>query len=125
MENSPLILLVEDDPGIAKVTTLILQRGGARVVHHNNGHDALMYLQSHTPDMIITDVSMPSMSGWQFLEQMQENPAQMNIPIIVLTAYADRLNKMEARLQGVDAFLSKPATPDQLWHEIKRILRLG
>lgn len=116
------ILLVEDEANIAELVTLILRPLGALVVHRSNAMDALSFLDQFTPDLIILDIGMPVMNGWQFLNQIQDDPQQNMIPVIVLTAFTDAMNRMEGQMQGVKAYLDKPVMPDQLRGVVQRIL---
>jgi CheY-like chemotaxis protein len=118
----PYILLVEDDPSIARLLELTLRSLTPKIVHRDNGQDALMLLDSETPDLIILDISMPVMTGWQFLELMQEDPDRRGIPVIILTAHNDSVNRMTGQLEGVHAYLTKPVMPQRLREEVNKVL---
>ncbi|MFW5691064.1 MAG: response regulator [Chloroflexota bacterium] len=124
MSEKPSILIVEDDEKIVQLIEVMLRDLGVEVHHRNNGQDALVYLENSIPNLIILDISMPVMTGWQFLELMNETPANRGIPVIVMTAHNDSVNRMTGQLQGVKAYLNKPVMPDDLRQQVSRILQL-
>lgn len=122
MADGPTILIVEDDKSIARIIEITLRHFNPRCDHRDNGQDALAYLDVTRPDLIILDIAMPAMTGWQFLELMRENPAHRDIPVFVITAHNDSANRMTGQLQGVDGYMSKPIEPETLRQEVAQIL---
>ena len=122
-QNSPSILIVEDDENVARLAALTLRKINVVTHYRNNGHDALQFLDQFTPELIILDINMSVMTGWQFLELMQEDSRKRQIPVIVLTALSDSTNRMVGRLQGVRAYLQKPIMPDDLRSIVMEVLQ--
>jgi DNA-binding response OmpR family regulator len=120
--TNTIILLVEDDPRIAELIQMVLRQTGGVVYHRDNAQDALSFLDQFTPDLIILDINMPVMNGWQFLEAIADDREKSAIPVIVLTAHADSTNRVVGQMQGVKALLSKPVMPEDLRRHVNQIL---
>src|SRR5688500_10696831 len=81
-------LVVDDEPDNIGVVVKLLTLLGGEVIAAENGHEGLDQARSSTPDVVLTDLSMPIMSGWEFLYQLRQDPALQHIPVIALTAHA-------------------------------------
>ncbi|MCP4750342.1 MAG: response regulator [Proteobacteria bacterium] len=111
------ILLVEDDPINQKVTSLILQKTGYRVDIANNGREAIEALQTIPYDIVLMDVQMPEMDGFEATQCIREEKADVvnpEIPIIAMTAYAMKGDKEKCLTAGMDDYTSKPINIDEL-----------
>jgi CheY-like chemotaxis protein len=107
------ILLVEDEEVVRHVTSLLLQGKGYAVSTARDGREALDLLQGKPPpDLILLDLWMPRMNGWQFREQQVRDPALAAIPVLVVSAIADTAEQAGS-LGGV-GFLQKPVAPEDL-----------
>ena len=100
------ILIVDDDPGLRSMLETVLLEEGYQVETARNGREALDRLNQFVPALILLDLMMPVMDGWQFLLEMQKLPQAATLPIIVLSANSRQSEA--ARQPGVKAFLSKP-----------------
>lgn len=114
--HNPTILIVEDTPDAAQLMQIALRRAGmSEIIHADSGRAALDFLEMYTPDVMILDIGMPDMSGWQVLEFIKARFADTMFPIIMLTAFDDPANKLIGKLQGrVFRYLTKPFVPDVL-----------
>lgn len=117
---SQLILIVDDDAELRLLYRLILEREGYTVAEAANGVDALRFLSSQTPDLIIMDVLMPLLGGEGVMRRLQQNSALDNVRTIVLTAYP-RFRNSDLFLRA-DQFLVKPVTPQQIVAAVRAIL---
>lgn len=108
---SRTILLAEDEPGFAEAMVVLLDLEGHHVLHAVNGHAALELLALNRCDLIVTDYSMPGMSGDQLVRAVRADPALRNIPIVLATAVQ---SPDPATLSAVDAYLRKPFMLDRL-----------
>jgi DNA-binding response OmpR family regulator len=108
------VLIVEDTEDIANFVLLALQQIGLEAHHANSADKALKYLETTTPDLIILDIGLPGMSGWQLLDTIQGLREQNRILVVVTTAFADPANRVVGKLQHVDAYLSKPFSLEEL-----------
>jgi two-component system alkaline phosphatase synthesis response regulator PhoP len=107
-----LILVVDDDDKLRALYRVILEREGYTVDEAANGAEALKYLSSHTPHLIILDMLMPILGGEAVLRRIQQNPALSSVCLIVLTAYPRFRDALPPLFAG--QFLVKPVTPEQI-----------
>ena len=117
---SPCILIVDDDAELRSLYRLILSREGFTVDEAVNGAEALKYLMSHTPDVIIMDMLMPMLGGEAVMQRIQQMPSLNDVQIIVLTAYPRF--KESAQFLRADQFLVKPVTPEILLDAVNEAL---
>ncbi|MDR7922227.1 MULTISPECIES: response regulator transcription factor [unclassified Thermosynechococcus] len=117
------LLLVDDEPGVREAVTAYLEDSGFEVTAVANGQAALEYLETNVPDLIITDIMMPQMDGYAFLETVRQQPHLNHIPVIFLTARGMKRDRIQGYDAGCDAYLAKPFDPDELVAIIKNLLR--
>jgi DNA-binding response OmpR family regulator len=122
MSNKPVILIVEDAGDVAQLVRVILRKFDLEIHHVDNGQSGLVFLESTIPDLMILDIAMPVMNGWQFLEMVRELPDRRQIPVIMLTAHTDSGNRMVGQMEAVAAYLTKPIAPDELRGAVTRVL---
>ncbi|HVP97185.1 response regulator [Methanoregula sp.] len=115
------ILIVDDSPFIVDGLAALLTRKGYTPVSANGGDECLSILKTVTPDLILLDIMMEPMDGWETLEKIRENPATKDIPVLMFSA--KKITPAEAREHSVniDDFVSKPVSPAQLLDSIQRI----
>lgn len=114
MSSNPIILIVEDTPDFARMTQLTLQRFGYDSYHVIDGEEAVAFLDEGAPDVILMDLNLPGMSGWQVLEYLHHLYGEGNVPVIVTSAYSDTANRTMGKLQGIYKYLIKPFSPQDL-----------
>jgi two-component system chemotaxis response regulator CheY len=117
------ILVVDDDKTTRKMLSLILKSKGYDVVTAENGMDGLQKLGLEQINLILTDMNMPYMDGIEFTKQVRANPDFSDIPIVMLTTEADEEEKQRAYKAGVDDYLVKPATAEQIVDSMKKIMK--
>ncbi|MEI9918417.1 MAG: response regulator [Bacteroidota bacterium] len=103
-----VVLLVEDTQDLLEEISLILEMEGFRVIVANSGHQGLERLQEITPNIIITDLLMPGMDGFDLIEKIKKDPLLMAVPIIILSAKTNTSDKKRGAMMGVSAFIGKP-----------------
>jgi signal transduction histidine kinase len=108
------ILLVDDDPAILEGVADFLRLYGYHVITAVNGYDGLRKMQSRTPELVISDIMMPEMNGYEFYEAVRSNPAWVPIPFIFLTARGQQTDVRRGHDLGADAYLTKPFEPEDL-----------
>jgi len=116
------IMAVDDERHIVRLIQVNLERSGFQVVTAFDGPDALKKVESDRPDLIVLDVMMPRMDGFEVLKRLQANPETREIPIIMLTAKAQDADVFRGWASGVSAYLTKPFNPLELITFVKRIL---
>lgn len=117
------ILIIEDDESTANVVKSLLTESGYEVVHCFDANEALEWLKLHKPDLIISDINLPGISGMQFCSMVRNNPATSSIPLIMLTAMQDELHKVESLKGGADDYITKPYSGRELIARIEALLR--
>lgn len=110
----PLIVVMEDDADIRTLMVYLLNHEGYDVLAADNGSQGLELIESHRPDLIISDVQMPGMTGFQVLEAVRQNPAVAATPLILLTALHDRTHMRYGMTAGADDYITKPFEPSEL-----------
>ncbi len=117
---SHTILVVDDDRELRVLYRMVLEREGYVISEAANGAEALKFLMSHTPDVIVMDMLMPMLGGEAVVQRIQQMPALNDIRIIVLTAYP-RFRESAAFLRA-DEFMVKPAKPHELLEAVEAVL---
>jgi len=108
------ILVVEDDPDIMRIITHALRGAGHLVIPAYGGEDALRKVQQHLPDLVITDLAMPKVSGVELIQGIKKNPATRHIPCVAVTAHVWEFLAQSAGDAGCEGYLGKPFTHRQL-----------
>jgi CheY-like chemotaxis protein len=121
-EHGPLILVVDDYQDAREMYAEYLQYSGFRVAEAKNGNEAVAQARSLKPDLILMDLSLPGMDGWEATRVLKADEATKKIPIVALTGHALAGASEGARKAGCDSFVTKPCLPDDLVVEVKRML---
>ncbi|NEO29218.1 MAG: response regulator transcription factor [Symploca sp. SIO3C6] len=108
------LLLVDDEPGVREAVKEYLQESDFTVEVASNAGDAWQLLQKKTPDLIISDIMMPQVDGYEFLKQLRDDPRFKALPVIFLTARGMTSDRIQGYQAGVDAYLPKPFDPEEL-----------
>jgi CheY-like chemotaxis protein len=120
-----VVLLVEDNLHNRRIFSGILTHYGFQVKEAENGVEAVAMAQSEKPDLILMDLSLPVMDGWEATRKIKDMPELRDIPIIALTAHAMAGDEDRALEAGCDGYLSKPISPTKVVAEVKRALKKG
>ncbi|RQD81372.1 MAG: response regulator [Methanocalculus sp. MSAO_Arc1] len=117
------VLVVDDNPGIVEVFVTMLKRGGYTTYSAGSGEEGLALLEDITPDLILLDIMMEPMDGWEALEQIKFNPKTRDIPVLMLTA--KQLTPDEAKEYGmyIEDYIIKPITHSELYDAIEHVLK--
>jgi len=122
IKNVATILVVDDDTPIRSLLRQELTEAGYEVQEASNGKAALDMVRLHKPDLIILDVMMPEINGFDVAAVLKNDPATMDIPIIILSIVQDKERGLKI---GVDRYLTKPINTEQLFHEVEELLEQG
>jgi len=115
------ILAVDDEKHIVRLVQVNLERAGYEVITANDGREALQKVKDEKPDLVVLDVMMPYMDGFEVLQNLRRNPETAEIPVIMLTAKAQDADVFKGWQSGVDCYLTKPFNPMELIVFVKRI----
>ncbi len=119
----PRILAVDDEPNIVRLIEVNLTRHGYQVETANNGVQALEKIRANRPDLVVSDVLLHALDGFELLSTIRRDPALESLPVIMLTAKTQDKNVMEGYSRGADMYLTKPFNPAELLAFVKRILQ--
>jgi adenylate cyclase len=123
-ERTWKILVVDDTPQNIKVLDAILSPRGYRVVTARSGAEALQKVRDDTPDLVLLDILMPGMSGYEVAQHLRDDPATRVLPIVMVTALGAQEEKVKAIEAGADDFLTKPVNQLELLARVKSLLRI-
>lgn len=118
----PKILLVEDNEMNRDMLSRRLQRKGYSIVMAHDGEQGLMFASSEHPDLILMDISLPKMDGWEVTRRLKDNPETRHIPVIALTAHALSTDRQKAFEIGCDDYDTKPVEFGRLSEKIEHLL---
>ncbi len=123
-EQAPLILVVDDYEDAREMYAEYLRFCGFRVAEARNGNEALEQTFALMPDLILMDLSLPGMDGWEATRQLKADERTRSIPVVALTGHALAGASEGAKKAGCDSFVTKPGLPDDLVVEVRRMLGL-
>jgi DNA-binding response OmpR family regulator len=118
--NDSRILVIDDDDDIRSLVKTLLERSGSEVREAGNGRDGLREFHSWRPDMVVLDVSMPEMDGWNVLERIRD---MSEVPVLMLTARGDELERVRGLQAGADDYVVKPFGKQELVARVNALLR--
>jgi len=117
------LLVVDDDPGLLRAVAETLRAEGYEVTTARRGADALVCIAESLPDLIVSDIRMPGMDGYELVRNLRASARTKLIPIVFLTAKDETADRIAGFRTGVDAYLTKPFEPDELVAVVANILR--
>lgn len=118
------ILVIEDETNLVELLKYRLEANGYNVETAFDGDEGLKKINDIKPDLIVLDIRMPKMHGYDVCKLAKENNATKEIPIIMLTAHSQKVDMEKGKLVGADAFMAKPFEPAALLEEIGKLLKL-
>ena len=124
-EQGPLILVVDDYEDAREMYAEYLRFCGFRVAEARNGNEALEQAFTLMPDLILMDLSLPGMDGWEATRQLKADERTRQIPVVALTGHALAGASEGAMKAGCDSFVTKPCLPDDLVVEVRRMLSMA
>jgi len=120
------ILCVEDEPDMIDLIRWILERHGFQVRGALGGQEALRMIRETRPDMILLDIMMPEMDGWEVYRELKASPELEEIPVVVVTAKAQSIDKvLGLHIAKVDDYITKPFGPHELLSAVEKVLGRG
>jgi two-component system, sensor histidine kinase and response regulator len=122
MNPDTLILVVEDEIALCQSLKIIIETLGVRVMEAINGMTALDILAHNKVDLIICDINLPDISGYEILKSVRADPSHNGVPFVFLTAFADEKDIREGYLLGANAYITKPFSARSLLRKLTEIL---
>lgn len=117
------VLVVDDDQDNRTIVCEILRVKGYETLVTTNGQEAWDQIQKHLPDLVIMDMSMPKLSGWELAKKLKADHSTASIPLVAFTAHAMAGDEAKARAAGCDDYLSKPCAPQDLVAAVRKWLK--
>jgi two-component system cell cycle response regulator DivK len=122
MKKAPLILIVDDFQDNREMYAMYLTHAGLKVAEAGDGDEALAQAFSLLPDLVVMDLSLPGLDGWEATRRLKADARTSHIPVLALTSHALEGFSEGARAAGCDGFVTKPCLPEQLLAEIRTML---
>ncbi|GAB4399003.1 MAG: hypothetical protein OHK003_22430 [Anaerolineales bacterium] len=120
---SKTILCIEDEPEMIDLIRLILSRKGYKVQGATGGVEGIRLIKELHPDLVLLDLMMPDMDGWEVYQQMKAEASLRDIPVIVVTAKAQNIDKvLGLHIAKVDDYIAKPFSPQELMDSVDKVL---
>jgi DNA-binding response OmpR family regulator len=121
-DRTPTILVADDDIDILSLVTRHLRTMNANILEASDGEEALRTARREKPDVVVLDVMMPGMSGWEVCRAIRDDDQLANTGVIMLTGIGERLNEMTSPLYGADDFIDKPFELGELDTKVRAVL---
>ena len=122
--DKPLVMVVDDSLTVRRITSKLLSREGFEVLTARDGVDALELLETEMPDVILLDIEMPRMDGFEFTKNIKANERTAGIPIVMITSRTAEKHRNLAKDLGVDLYLGKPFQEEELLRHLREMLAL-
>ena len=116
------VLLVEDNEDNAAIYKAVLEFSGYEVVHARDGLEAVHFARKCVPSLILMDISLPKVDGWEATAAIKQNPRLQHIPVIALTAHAFEADRVRARQMGFTGYMVKPVEPRRVLLEVRLLI---
>jgi DNA-binding response OmpR family regulator len=120
IDSQKLVLVIEDDPNTANLVEVYLEKEGFRSLQANDGEKGLALAVKHRPDLVILDLMLPRMDGWEVCRRLRQSS---DVPVIMLTARGEEIDRVSGLTLGADDYVVKPFSPRELVARVKAILR--
>ncbi len=123
MANGKRVVCIEDEPEMIDLVKLILSRKGFQVVGAMGGREGLEAIHREKPDLVLLDIMMPDMDGWEVYQRMKADDTTKAIPVIMVTAKAQSIDKvLGLHIAKVDDYITKPFGPQELLESVEKVL---
>lgn len=117
------VLLVDDSPTVRTMVSDLLKSKGIQVIEACDGIEAIEKMQAKCPDLVITDIVMPRMNGYELCRWVKNNFKEQNIPVLMCTSKSEQFDHYWGLKQGADAYITKPFQPADLIQTMKKLLK--
>lgn len=116
------IMVVDDEPYIARVIKFKLEQEGYEVISANDGQSGLQKIKEEKPDMVLLDVMMPGLSGYEVCQKIKEDAELAGIPVVILTAKGQERDREQGLTMGASDYITKPFSPNRLLELVKNMI---
>ena len=122
MSDKPVVLVADDDPDLRSLVRLHLEMMDLPVIEANNGDDALEKILVEHPKLVVLDVMMPGLTGWEILRYLRSKPDFDDVKVLMLTGIGETLNELSSPMYGANDYLDKPFKAQDLAAKVKALL---
>ncbi|MEM6424329.1 MAG: response regulator [Cyanobacteria bacterium P01_H01_bin.119] len=117
------VLVVEDSVAQREMITELLQKSGLTVAVARDGMEALAAIQGQVPDLVLLDIVMPKMNGYEVCRRIKADPVTQDVPVVMCSSKGEEFDRYWGMKQGADAYIAKPFQPTELIGTVKQLLR--
>lgn len=117
------ILVVEDSAVIRRLIEVCLRAADLEIITRDDGKSGLQAVSTESPDLVVLDIGLPGMDGWEVLDRIRRDPTTERTPVVVLTAHAEEESRRRANEGGADAFVTKPFQPNDFRETVLDLIR--
>ena len=117
------VLVVEDSVTQREMISNLLKGSGLNVTIANDGIEALKEIQANRPDLVVLDIVMPRMNGYEVCRRLKSDPKTQNVPVVMCSSKGEEFDRYWGMKQGADAYIAKPFQPTELVGTVKQLLR--
>ena len=117
------VLIVDDSQTLRHMLSDLLEENGMQVVAATNGLEAKEYIQASAPDLVITDLIMPEMNGYELCRWIKNEPSTQKIPVLICSTKSEEFDRYWGMKQGADAYITKPFHPPELLKTVRQLLK--
>jgi twitching motility two-component system response regulator PilH len=117
------VLVVDDSQAVRQLLSELLQKAGLTVVEAINGIEAKAKIEAQTPDLVITDLIMPEMNGYELCRWIKNDPAAQTVPVLICSTKDQEFDRYWGMKQGADAYITKPFQAGEMLKTVKQLLR--
>lgn len=120
---SSKVLVVEDSLAQRQMISDLLKGSGLKVEVASNGEEALKLVETYSPDIVVLDIVMPQMNGYELCRRLKNDPKTQNVPVVMCSSKGEEFDRYWGMRQGADAYIAKPFQPVELIGTVKQLLR--
>lgn len=117
------VLVVDDSQTVRQMLSELLHQGGLTVIEAANGVEAKEKIQAKVPDLVITDLIMPEMNGYELCRWIKNTPSAQHVPVLICSTKDQEFDRYWGMKQGADAYITKPFQPSEMLKTVKQLLR--
>ena len=121
-KEKPLILIADDDPDLRQLVRLNLESSNCDILEAHDGSQTLSYVLTEHPDLVILDVMMPGLTGWEVLRYIRTHQDYASIGVLMLTGIGESLNELSSPMYGADDYIDKPFKTEELLFKVRKVL---
>lgn len=116
-------MIVDDSSALREMIAGLLSNAGMTILEAKDGIEAQQKLQASTPDLVVLDIVMPNMNGYELCRWIKNNPGTQNVPVVICSSKGEEFDRYWGMKQGADAYISKPFRPNEMVETVKQLLR--